>query len=68
MEAAAPPNGDAVGVVATCEFELPNGNKEPKIDGVAAVGVVFGAAKDCANAKGAEPCEGALNPPNPDIA
>lgn len=56
VEAAAPPNGDAAGVVAACEFELPNGNEEPKIEGdaaVADVGAVFGAAEDCANAKGA---------------
>ena len=59
---------DTAGVVAACEFELPNGNEEPKIEGVADVGVVFGAAEDCANAEGAEPYEGALNPPNPDIA
>lgn len=56
VEAAAPPNGDAAGVVAACEFEAPNDNEEPKIEGaaaVAAVGAVFGAAEDCANAKGA---------------
>lgn len=56
VEAAAPPNGDAAGVVAACEFALPNGDEEPKIEGavaVAAAGAVFVAAEDCANAKGA---------------
>ena len=65
VEAAAPPNGDAAGVEAACEFELPNGNEEPKIEGdaaVAAVGAVFGAAEDCANAKGDEDGAGDVVP------